>query len=400
MKKIIAILLTALFAITLCTTASASYYDDEFGPNYDEIADAVGPFMDRVILAAYWKDGMIATLYGDEVGYFVNGEPIKIWRCPTSDEDQLIDLTKGFPDADYSLCLVLISGELFSFRDDLSMNLEEVGVYMYCRRLAYGDYFAQQGQSLYCCFFLKQDGSLYYWSPYAKVLLTNANAENIIINFDYVLFSDDFGVHVINASLAEMNLHNQRFFSYHPLPIVDMGDIDIWQFAGGLYNENDGVFYRSSDWFDQEYGIDFSIWGSTKAEFTLHDFSYYPPRSFYRLQEVMDCPEEEYANPVIYRNISFCGYDGYLAVYQYTNSEIKQIRWICTENHTGVDTEIEQRIQESGGVFVSSGTYEDEDISAETVFSYEDQLIHVGRRNTEDGFEIVVYANNMEILNE
>ena len=401
MKKLFTILLVALLATLLFSAASAEYYEDDYGPSYDEIVSVTGPYSDRVLTAAQWKDGLVATLDGDEVGYFVNGKAVMIWKCPTSYEDFFVDLSKGFPNAPYSLCLVLSTGELYSFRDDISMNIEETGIYLYGFNLDYSDYFAQRGKSLDSYFFLKQDGAFYYWSPYAKVQLTGFDAQTLVINFDYIFFSDSTGVHVINASLAEMNLHDQRFFSYHPLPVINIGDVDIYEFYGGLYAiDENNEFCFEGDAINQEYGIDFSIWGSTKAEFTLHDFSYYPPRSFYRLQEVMDCPEEEYANPVIYRNISFCGYDGYLAVYQYTNSEIKQIRWVCAENRPGVDTEIEQHIQESGGVFVSSGTYEDEEISAETVFSYEGQLIHVGRRNTEDGFEIVVYANNMEILNE
>ena len=400
MKKIIAILLVALFATSLFATASASYFDGNYGLDRGEISEITGPYCDRVILATPWKDGLVATLEGDEVGYFVDGQVVAIWQCPTTDEDFFVDLSKGFPNAEYSLCLVLVTGELYSFRDDISMNIEETGVYLYGFCLDWEDYFAQKGKSLYSYFFLKQDGALYYWSPYAKVLLTNANARDLVVNVDYVFFSDDFGVHVINASLAEMNLHNQRFFSYHPLPIIDLGNVDIWEYCGGLYAIDGDEFYSISEPFDQKYGIDFSIWGTAKTEFTLDDFAYYPSRSFYRLQEILDNPEGEYANPVIYHNVSFYGHDGYLSVRLQSRTEIEQIRWISYDGSFDINTDLEQIIFESGGIYIDSGTYEDEDITADAIYDYNGQLIHVCYYETDTSFETIVYANNMEILNE
>ena len=400
MKKFIAIILVAILATLSLATASASYFDGSYGLDYDEIANITGAYSNRVMLATPWKDGVVATLEGDEVGYFVGGEAIAIWDCPTSYEDFFVDLSKGFPNAEYSLCLVLVTGELFSIRDDLSMNLEETDVYMYGFCLDWENYFAQKGQSLYAYFFIKQDGALYYWSPYAKVMLTNYDARDLVVNVDYIIFSDAAGVHVVNASLAEMNLHNQRYFSYHPLPIIDMGNVDIWEYSGGLYALDGDEFFSVSDWFDQEYGVDFSVWGNAKTEFTLDDFVYYPSRSFYRLQEILDNPEEEYANPVVYRNISFCGYSGHLMVKLSSQTEIEQIRWVCDDSSFEVNTAIEEFVIESGGTFVDGGTYEDRDITAEVVYNYEGQLIHIARYETGDKFETIIYANNMEILNE
>ena len=406
MKKIIAILLVAILAtLSLTTVFAEDFYGDDwcgdtYGPSYEEIVSITGSYSDRVLSAMNWKDGLVATLEGDEVGYFVDGKVVALWPCPTSYEDFFIDLSKGFPDAEYSLCLVLVTGELITFHDNISMNLEETDVYTYGFNLDWSDYFMRKGKSLNSYFFLNQGGALYYWSPYAKVLLSIGNVNAIVVNVDYVLFADDAGVHVINASLAEMNLHNQRFFSYHPLPIIDMGNVNIWDFCGDLYGVEGTDFVRTSDWFDQKYGTDFSIWGSIKARFTLEDFAYYPSRNIYALQEAMDTPEDDYANPIVYHDVSFCDHDGYLAAHLLSPTVIKQLRWTCYDGSVGVYNDIKRYILGAGGVLVSSGTYQDGEFIEESVYKYTDQLIHVAYRDNGGDFEIVVYANNMEVLNE
>jgi hypothetical protein len=55
---------------------------------------------------------------------------------------------------------------------------------------------------------------------------------------------------------------------------------------------------------------------------------------------------------------------------------------------------------ESGGIYIDSGTYEDEDITADAVYDYNGQLIHVCYYETDTSFETIVYADNTEILNE
>jgi hypothetical protein len=101
-------------------------------------------------------------------------------------------------------------------------------------------------------------------------------------------------------------------------------------------------------------------------------------------------PADEYADPLLFRDISFYGNDGDLLVYLANEVEIKQIRWVAADNDPDLTDELYGLIA-SRSDYVSSGS------NGEEIYRCGDQLIHIGCQ--EDG-RVYIYANNMRKVNE
>ena len=84
MKKHLALILAILMTLPLFTAAAAEGLDQDAYPDIylsdSELAKIVGPFYDRIYTAVRFKEGALAIMSGDEIGYFENGSMIMKWN--------------------------------------------------------------------------------------------------------------------------------------------------------------------------------------------------------------------------------------------------------------------------------------------------------------------------------
>ena len=357
MKKVFLFLFVIIVATLLFSTASANIFNDDIAMDSTEIAQIAGPYASRVCKAARWKDGMVAILDNDQIAYFIaeQDEPVMVWEHPTYDYDFFFSTTVAWPDAEYDLCVVFGDREVYSFRNNLSMAFE-IGDLTY---FGFDENFAY--------FFSNQEGRLFFWSPYAKVPIVCDDAQDVIVEADYVFFNDRNGGHVIDASVEAMNRHNQFYFIYHPLRIVDFGD-DFWNHCG---------LYEHSEEFDREYGLDFTRWGYPKTEIKLSEFVYYTDRSYSAITEDFDLSAKEFDNPAIHDGVSFCGHDGYLLVFCMGFNNVKRLCWVSHSGSAELTAELREIVAAECTPTDSNVRFND-DVIEEYAYSLQGNIIHVG----------------------
>ncbi len=392
MRKFFTILLAIVLMVTMTVTvASADIFNDDIAMEDNEIAKHAGNYYNRVFMAARWKDGIVATLEGDEVGYFVNGNPVAIWPHETTYEDFFCSTKIAYPNSDYDLFAVLGS-DICSFRDDISMaiEVEDVSFFGFPEDELNRFFLAKCGAP--CShFFVMKDGVLSFWSPYAFVTLSNSGVYRVNADGEYVFFADDFGTHVLNASLAEMNKHNQRYFSYHPIEIVDLDTDEFLDYCGSLYVWDFDGIHPETEEFDKRFGIDLSKWGHPKMDFNVEDFWFFIDHSAALMQRTFDCPEGDYKNPTIYNNIEFYGLKGRLVVSLFNMFEIKGISWESYDSSEDTTQKLKNTLI-TKGILISENVKTD-DGGIESTYNVDGQLIHVGIRNADGSPVSYVYAD-------
>ena len=379
MKRFFVVLLAiVLMAAMTITTASADIFNDDIAVEDDEIAKHAGNYYNRIFMAARWKDGIVATLEGDEVGYFVDGTPVAIWPHETTYEDFFCSTKVAYPNSQYDLFAVLGS-DICSFRDDISMAIEAENVSFFgFPEDEFNLYFLAKNGAPCSHFFVMNSGLLLFWSPYAFVTLANSGVHRVNVDGEYVFFADDYGTHILNASLAEMNKRNQRYFSYHPIEIVDLDTDEFLDYCGTLYEwDFDGIHPQTEE-FDKRFGIDLSVWGHPKIDFTVDDFRFYIEHSMMLMYRTFDCPEGNYENPTIFNNLDFYGLKGRLVVSLFNMLEIEGIRWESYDSSENTTQKLKNTLI-TKGILISDNVKTDDD-GIESVYNVDGQLIHVGIR--------------------
>ena len=384
MRKLLAILLAIMMAISLAPVASADLFVSAIAMNDDEIATHAGSYYDQVIYAARFKDGLVAIMHGDHLGYFVNGELVMRWDYPTSEEDFFFYVKDAYPKAEYDLC-VMLGTTVYSIRNNLSMHEEisDVSYYGFDLDFAY--------------IFAIRSGALYYWSPYALVQVSDSDVYDMVVNVDYAFFDDASGGHVINASLRDMSRMTMRYYMYHPLQICDLPST-FWDWYGEVYGwDENGLVDQSAD-FDQQFGIDFSGWGNPKLDFAVEDFLTYPGMTVNELESIFDSPIEDYSNPIQFADISFYGHNGTLVAYYVDEATFKYIRWVSDSGSLELTEELKAIVAERGG-FVKHNSFQDSN-AEEDVYDVGGQMVHVGYQLIDDTIISFVYANNKYLTDE
>ena len=380
MKKLLAVLFVFMMAIFMFAVSFADEYVNEVALTDSEIDAMAGSYSGQIIRAAKFKDGLAATMYGDRLGYFVDGEPVQIWEgYQVSDEDFFFGIKGYNPKAGYDLCIML-GNTVYSIRDDLTLRYEVSHVFCYGFGVDY------------CYFFALSDGDLYYWSPYALVLISGSGVYDMIVNVDYAFFDDHSGGHVINASLRDMNRMNQRYFTYHPLKIIDLG-ATFWDYYGDMYDWDENGLVDNTAAFNQQFGVDFSVWGNPKFDLTVEDFTTLPDKTVAAIEMIFDSPVEDYTNPLQYDNIYFCGHRGLLDVPYVDEVTIYNVRWRCTNGSVTLTEELKGIVGDRCRLIDHiANTEEGYD---EYVYKLNGHKIHVGYQNVIDGSVIsYVYTYN------
>ena len=394
MKKILVILFAILLATILYSTAFAVDFNEDIELTDAEISSMAGIYSGRVLKAARFKDGMIATLDGNEVAYYVNGEQVMLWRHETSPDDAFYSTKIAYPDAEFDLFAVL-GTDICSFSDDIEIRQEATGVV--CQGLIdnYADYLWEHEGAVCYQFFTINDGAFHIWTPYAYVMVSNSGVQYVATEGEYVFFYDDYGLHAINACLSEINRRSQRYFRYHPLQIVELKDTDLWEIYGGMYWFNEeGVLRDGSELFNEQYGADITKWGHPKTDFTVEDFSYYVHCSAASIEGTFDSPAEDYSTPIVYDNIDFYGHNGRLVILLATITDVRRITWESYESSEEITAELESIVAAQG---VPSASADRPDVEhVESVYEVGDQLIHVCTRYENGEEQSYVYANNRD----
>ena len=385
MKKLISLLLTLVLVVTMaaCLPAVAMAGVDPDSPGDDELAAIMGSYYPRAFSSARFKDGVIALMNGNEIGYFVGGKAEMIWRHETDPEcDFLFCVNDYYPDAAYSLCGVA-GNDVLSFRDNISMVVELDNVYTY----GFGED--------YLFFFRLINGCLYLWTPYIEQQISDYNAFDVITTGAYAFYADDRGDHVFGASLADICKKTQEYIDHHPIPIVDL-DGNIWDYYPELYWYDDGGLVDNTADFNRQYGIDFSAWGHSKHSVTLDDFVYYVRHMPKVVRADFDIPFSDYYNPLIYPDIDFYSFDGYVEFELASEVELKKFTWFSHEGSADMAKQIGGIITNSGGMYVRTDLLDMDGV--ELVYEYDGQLIHVGCLIGDP--TTYVYAFNPEIVEE
>ena len=382
MKKFFALILAVLMAMSLFATAAAEDWDEEAYPDIylsdSELAEIVGPFYDRVYVAVRFKEGALAIMNGDEIGYFENGNMVMRWNHATSDFDYFFDVF-AYPQADYSICAILDGGDIVSFRDDLTMGLEAHDIYEF----ALGD------DAVYA-YVLTEDKTLYYWSPYVYMPIASG-VDQAITFYGITFLADENCISVIGADAFDIGKKSMDYYRHHDLRVVPLGSGSIDDYATEALGENFEPNDRRIAAFCEKYDFTFTIGGNEmKYDFSVEDFTEYPYTTINYCLTMFEPPADEYADPLLFRDISFYGNDGDLLVYLANEVEIKQIRWVAADNDPDLTDELYGLIA-SRCDYVSSGS------NGEEIYRCGDQLIHIGCQ--EDG-RVYIYANNMRKVNE
>ena len=365
MKKFLSLILTLVLAATMivCLPAVASAGFNPDSPGDEDLAAVMGAYYPRAFSAANFKDGVIALMEGNEIGYFVGGKPEMIWRHETDPEcDFLFCVNDYYPNAEYALC-GFIGNDVLSFKDDISMEVEFDNVYTY-------DF----GED-YLFFFRIRGGSLYLWTPYFEQLISEHNATDVITTGVYAFYADDRGNHVFGASLADICKKTQDFLGYHPIPVIDL-DGDIWDYYPELYWYDEDGFVDNTANFNQEHGIDFASWGNPKHNLTVDDFVHYVRANINVVTADFDVPFSGYYDPLIYPDIDFYSFDGYVEFELASDIKMNKLTWFSHEGSPDMAMQIGDIITNSGGAYVRTDLLDYD--GAELVYEYDGQLFHVG----------------------
>ena len=381
MKKFFALILAILLVMSLFTTAVAEDWDDEYPDIYlddSELAEIVGPYYGRIYVAARFKNGAVAIMDDDKVGYFENGNLVMEWSHPTSNEDYFFDVSYDYPDAEYDLCAILCD-QIVSFYDDLTMRVEVNNVFSY----AIGD-------DAVFAYDMADDRSLYYWSPYVRILI-DTDVYEVSTFYGITFISDKTGVSILGVKAFDIGKMPQRFYNHHFVPLIPLGNYSIGDYVAEAYGDELEPDDQRMSAFFKKYDIKFSEWGETKLDFSIEDFAEYPYMTVNSILSAFAYPDDEYADPLMFSDIAFYGNAGDLLVYLANEVEIKQIRWVSTSDDPDL-------VDELFGLVASRCDYEGSgNADGEEVYRSGDQLIHVGCQ--EDG-RVYIYANNMRKVNE
>lgn len=383
MKKLFALILVMLMAMSLFTTAAAEGGDEEAYPDISlsdsELAEIVGPFYDRVYVAARFKEGALAIMNGDEIGYFENGNMVMKWNHATSEFDSFFDVF-AYPQAEYSICAILIGGDIVSFRDDLSMCIEVHDVYEFVL-----------GDDAVYAYRLTEDGTLYYWSPYVYMPISSG-VEQAITFYGITFLADENGISVVGADAFDIGKMSMDYYRHHDIHVIPLGSGSIDDYATEALGED----FESNDSriaaFCEKYNFTFTTGSNElKYDITVKDLAEYPYTTINYCLMAFEPPTDEYADPLLFRDIAFYGNAGDLMIYLANEVEIRQIRWASADNDPNLADELY-------GLVASESIYVRDNTSGkEEIYRYGDQLIHVGCQ--EDG-RIYIYANNMRKVNE
>ena len=383
MKKHLALILAILMTLPLFTAAAAEGLDQDAYPDIylsdSELAKIVGPFYDRIYTAVRFKEGALAIMSGDEIGYFENGSMIMKWNHATSEFDCFFDVF-AYPLAEYSICAILIGGDIVSFRDDLSMGLEVHDVYEF----ALGD------DAVYA-YRLSEDGMLYYWSPYVYIPISSG-VEQAITFYGMTFLVNENCISIVGADAFDIGKLPMDYYRHHDIHVVPLGDGTIDDYATEALGENFEPDESRIAAFCEKYGFTFSTGSNEiKHDFSVSDFAEYPYTTVNYCLAAFDPPADEYADPLLFRDISFNGNTGDLLIYLANEVEIRQIRWVSADNGQNLVEELNNLVA-SESVYVSGGSS-----GKESIYRYGDQLIHIGCQ--EDG-RVYIYANNMRKVSE
>ena len=387
MKKFVSLLLALVMAtimiVCLPATAAAGFEYDL--PGDDELASILGDYSERAYASARFKDGVIALLFGDEIAYIVDGQPQMMYRHKTDPEgDFFFCVQEHYPDAEYNLC-ACVGNDILSFRDNLAMEVELENVYT-----------SDFGTDYMFCFNL-EEGCLILWTPYTKLLVAKNDVTDVVTTGEYAFFTDAFGSHAFGASLADICKKTDAYLRRHPIPIVDLGDLDIWDIYPELYWYDENGFVDNTASFNEEYGIDFSSWGSAKHDFTFEDFPIYTRASVRTITETFDVPLDIYDNPLVYYDITFYGFEGYLQFYRASDLDLEKIYWYDNEGSGELTLELCNILEDAGGKVLRTDVLEM--YGLEYVYDLGGQIIHVGYTD-EYGPTTYVYAYNPERVDE
>ncbi len=382
MKKFFALILAILMAMPLFTTATAEDWEDGGYPDIylDDatIKTIVGSYYSHVITAAKFKDGALAIMDGNKIGYFEGGNLVMEWSHPTTDFDFFFDVF-DYPDAEYSICAVLGS-DLVSFRDDLSMHIEAQNLYQF-----------SFGEDAVYAYVLTDDGSLYYWSPYVYLLIAH-DVEQAISFYGVTFFISDGCVYVVGAYVFDIGKMTQEYYRHHELHVIPLGPGHIDDYVDEAFGEEFEPNDERMAAFCEKYDFSFaSVGQEMKYDITIEDFTDFPYTTVNYCLATFDLPADEYADPLVFTDISFYGNYGDLMVYLANDVELKQIRWVSVNSDDDSSDEL------FGLVASRCDWVGDGKVPGEEVYRYGDQLIHVG--NLEDG-RVYIYANNMRKVNE
>ncbi len=383
MKKLFALILAILMAMPLFTAAAVEGRDEEAYPDIflsdPEVAEIVGPFYNRVYAAVRFKEGALAIMSGDEIGYFENGSMVMKWNHATSEFDYFFDVF-AYPEAEYSICAILIGGDIVSFRDDLSMSLEVHDVYEF----ALGD------DAVYA-YRLTEDGTLYYWSPYVYMPISSGVAQAITF-YGMTFIADDNCISIVGADAFDIGKLSMDYYRHHDIHVIPLGDGSIDDYATEVLGEDFEPDESRIAAFCEKYEFSFTTGSDAiKHDFSLDDFAEYPYTTINYCLNAFQSPADEYADPLLFRDIAFYGYVGDLLIYLANEVEIKQIRWVSADYDPDLVDEL-CKLVDSESVYISSGSSGNEEI-----YRYGDQLIHIGCQ--EDG-RAYIYANNRRKVNE
>ena len=389
MKKFVSLMLAIVMAamLTVCLpTAALAEVNFTAEPMDDaELKKTMGEYYDRCIGAACFEYGAIALMEGDEIGYFAFGNTETVWNHATDVErDIFFRVGEGYPDAGYDLC-AYAGNDVLSFRSGEMMEIEMTNVWTY-------DF----GED-YLYFISIDGGALTLWTPYAHIILATDGVYDAVVNRDYLLFSDAHGGHVVNARMSDICKKTQAYLSYHMPPIIDMGNVEIWDYYPELYWYDEyGLVDNTAD-FNNEFGINFDAWGSSKHDFSLDDFATYVSMPINGILNTFDIPLEMYEDPFTYPDITFNGHSGYLQFYRASDFELKSIYWYDNEGTPGLIDELCKLVEDAGGKLARTDVLEG--YGVEYVYKLNGRYIHVGYTD-ENGPTSYIYAYNPNTYDE
>lgn len=388
MKKFVSLILAMVVMLTICIPNALAVDFMAQMIEISELEGIMGEYFPRCYTATYYRYGALAIMDDNEIGYFTEGNTEVVWRHGTdSERDFFMTVKEAYPNAEYDIC-AYAGNDVLSFDDDLSMEVEMSKVWTY-----------EFGED-YLCFLSIEGGALALWTPYAYIIIATNGVYDAVINRDYLLFADKFGGHVVNARLSEVCKQTQAYLSFHPLPIVDLGEnADIWDYYPELYWYDEYGLVDNTASFNEEFGIDFDAWGgaeSSKHDFALSDFESFVTKPISEIINIFDVPIEMYVDPFVYNNITFNGHNGYLQFYRANDYDLKSIYWYDNEGTLTLD-ELIQLVEAAGGKFVRNDIPEDYGI--EYVYELNGRFIHVGY-TAEGGPTCYIYANNPYMVDE